>query len=111
MVAVVALTARAARGDDFAWPPAEHANTRAIKDKFAHASRDPLGTPEDVSAIKEAVLAAMNHPASQIREIRWITPETAMVETVLLETGGWIFVIEKQQKRWVIIRRYLTRIF
>ena len=110
VVAVAGLTTLTGRADEV-WPPPEHANVRAIKDRFAHASRDPLGSPEDIAAIKQTILAAMNHPDSEIQEIRWLSPELAMVSTLRYEAGGWIFVIEKRQDKWIILVRYLTRIF
>jgi hypothetical protein len=113
---IVLLTTLNAPARDWEWPsesgwPVNAENLRLMKDRFAEASRVRLGTPEDVLAIQRVVLAAMKDPAAQVIEIRWLSADVAMVNTLLIEAGRWIFVVEKRQDQWTIRLRYLTGIF
>jgi len=112
-LAAVFLTALGARGEGDGWPPEnDPASARAVRDRFAAASPDTLGTTEDALAIKEVVLAALSGPGiPAITKIRWVSRDLAMVEGLRAEAGGWIFVLEREQNKWVVVRRYLTRIF
>lgn len=73
-----------------------------LREGFEIASKDQQGAMEDLVAIKTVVLEAMLHRDSAIEEIRWLSPQRAMVHCQRIGVGRWLYIVEKEHDKWTI---------
>ena len=63
------------RSKNLGWPRPPEAS-KILRDRFANASRDALGSAADIGAIKLAIISA--RPGSEVKEIRWLSSTLVM---------------------------------
>jgi hypothetical protein len=82
---------------------------------FQAASAQPLGTEEDIAAIRSAVLAHLHGAASNVGPIHWVSQTVVITKATWTEGSAdamakYFYALEKRGEKWEIITRYQTGI-
>lgn len=90
------------------WP--ERTNEVAsllFRKRWENASKQALGTPEDVNAIRGVVVRHMKMPQASVNEIRWISPRLVMVKSSWYSgpeaSAGYTYVLKKSDAGWTVL--------
>ena len=86
-----------------------------LSDRYhKEASKKPLGTAADLIMIDKVIIAHMNIEASEVEEIRWLSPELVMAHSKWyhgpLAAAHYWYVVAKKDSKWTVITRYMLSV-
>jgi hypothetical protein len=92
------------------WPKSE-VGIKLIWKRWERASKQELGTKDDIDAIRAAVIQHMKNPKAQVQEIRWISPTAVMVKSSRYEgnqaSAGYTYALMKSGTGWTVVAFYM----
>lgn len=91
--------------DPCPWPKPKDAG-RIIRDRFAQASTNALGTTNDSIAVKKRIVEHVKPQQVEVRELRWLSPILVMAYT-RTESAAFYYVTEKKNGKWDVITYYM----
>jgi hypothetical protein len=115
LAAFCSFVAPVSRATDLVWPgrsknlgwPRPPEATKILQDRFANASREALGSADDIAAVKLAIIST--RPGSEVKEIRWLS-STLVMAYVSSRDPGWFYVVDKSTGEWRVLIFYLLSI-
>ena len=91
--------------DPYPWPKPNEAG-KIIRDRFANASTNALGTTNDVITVKKAITEHLKPQQVEVRELRWLSPILVMAYT-RTKSAAFYYVTEKKNGKWDVITYYM----
>ena len=82
-----------------------------VRKRWQSVTESPLGTEEDIDAIRTTVIQNMMHPKVQVHQIGWLSPSLVMVSSSWYSTPTasalYTYVLQKNEDEWTVLARYL----
>ena len=96
--------------DPYPWPK-DYVGQLLLSKRWQSASRNSLGTKEDIDSIRAVVVRHMTHPKAEVHELRWLSPSLVMVSsswyTGPLASAGYTYVLQKGKDGWIVLAYYM----
>ncbi len=108
-----AISAWPSRGEHpQAYPEGTNAE-QLLNERYARASKTPMGTSADKAAIKKLIVANIRGKGATVGGIRWFSPTLAMAQAGWyprpLGPADYYYVLRKQEGTWEILTYYMLR--
>jgi hypothetical protein len=125
-IALIAFSIHASAGnaDSLRWPkidkepaypwPKTTEDLNLLNTRFNQASKDVQGSPEDIFKICDAIHKHPKEPSSNVKEIRWLSPNTVIVSagwySSPIAAANYYYVLKRTKNKWQVIAYYMLMI-